>query len=138
MRDRIYLDASFFVALQIREHTFHKRAIAKKGLLQDAEICFSMFTLDESIHAFRKHKIDQFAIKEAIEEDIVFLPHSKLVSYRSELPDMIKYVNEWVFSDLRSGDALHLFMMKTNGIKKMLTFDNDFIERQDELGIEVI
>ncbi|MBU1088745.1 type II toxin-antitoxin system VapC family toxin [Patescibacteria group bacterium] len=138
MIDKIYLDASFFVALQIKEHIFYQKAWKKINKSQSIKIYFSLFTLDEAIHVLKKYKLSKSKIIKIVKDKLINTNKSILISYKDDKKTSLKYLNLWQKYNLRPIDSVHLFLMKQHKIKTIATFDNDFIKNKKQPGIKVL
>lgn len=138
---KCYLDASFFVALQVVGHVHREKAEEKLDKLSQNQttICYSWLMIDEAIHVlhsyydFSKEKV-AFAVKESLIE----ATNSQLVTNLVQEEKLLKYLRFWQKNKLRPRDALHLFLIKQHKIKTIATFDQDFIAQRKKLKIEIL
>lgn len=135
---KIYIDASFFIATQVINHPFHKKAgWFLKKMINDI-FYFSLPTIDEIIYAFLQYQVDQETITSIINDKIVNIENVRLLNYPNDLYQIQSYLKIWNKSCLKPRDALHFYFMKVNNVKYLATFDNDFIKNEKKLGIKVV
>src|SRR3989344_5257466 len=133
MIDKVYIDANFFVSSKLKDHNFYLKATNKVQELGNSHLYFSLLTLDEIIHAFTKYKTSKKQIIRTVKRDIVNAKGIFLINYSTNTNEVDQSVKLWKSSGLKPRDALHLYLMKSNGIKKIATFDGDFIKKQKDL-----
>lgn len=137
MSDLIYLDASFFVPLQVEKHPYRKYAIDKLKSSPISMFCYSYLTLDEIMYVLGKYIKNKNLISTIINRDLLNNKLNQLVGLENDVKCADQFIKTWPTTGLKPRDALHLFTMKKNGIKKIATFDNDFIKNKRKLGIEI-
>lgn len=133
--DKVYIDSSFFVSLVFKDDSNNNRAeeIYNKLLIQRIVFYSSYYTIDESATVI--------SIKKSKAEAISFLE----TFYDSNPPiilDLDKKLREksyTLFKQIKSKnvsmvDCHSMTLMKENGIKKCLTFDQHF----QKLGFKTI
>lgn len=138
MKDRVYIDASFFVALSLAEHPFNERATKKMKTLKHSHLYFSLLTLDEVLHAFEKYHFPKEKILDHIQNFFMQVQNLFCIGHSNDLSSVQNYLSIWNANVLGPRDALHLYFMKESGIHTIATFDQDFIEKREKLGIKVL
>ncbi|MDA1338445.1 MAG: type II toxin-antitoxin system VapC family toxin [bacterium] len=137
MKDLIYLDASFFIATQIKEHIFHKQAsVTYQKFANNSTFCFTSLTIDEVLHALSRY-LSKPQITEVIESKLLNTQSFLFLNTSLKYIDITEYLNIWENTPLKPRDAMHYFFMEQNNIHKMATFDTDFIKNKKRLGIEI-
>lgn len=138
MPDKIYVDASFFIATQIINHPFHQESLRILKEYSESDLYFSLLTIDEIVYTLDKYKIDQNKIISVIREKIILIRNTKLLSYKDNVGQIENYLEVWRKTQLRPRDALHLYLMREAALENIATFDKDFIKNRKRLGIRVL
>lgn len=136
MKDLIYLDANYLVALFVEAHPLHTDSIKLFNNIDGFKIAISYLVIDEVIYVLTKYKFDRATIKEQI-GNFILMGDFILVGIKNEREAATDYIEFWGEHNLNPRDAMHLFIMRQNNIKIIASYDDDFITRQDELGISV-
>ncbi len=138
MKDLIYLDASFFIATQIKEHIFHKQASKIfKNKMNESVFCYTALTIDEIIHALSRY-LSKPEIVLLIETNLFNMQSFLYLNTSLKYIDIKEYLNTWENTTLKPRDAMHYFFMQQNNITNIATFDTDFIKNKKRLGIEIL
>jgi len=137
-KSKVYIDASFFVALQVINHPYHKQAKAKLSVFKNMGLYFSILTIDEVLHALSRYEKDKNTIKKIIEESILDVKNVEILGLVKKSQSIRKYLRVWLRFGLKPRDALHLYLMKENKINKIASFDSDFINNQKLLKIKAL
>lgn len=138
MKDLIYLDASFFIATQIKEHIFHKQASKIfKNKISESVFCYSGLTIDEILHALSRY-LSKSEIVAVINNNLFNMQSFLYLNTSLKYIDIKEYLSIWENTTLKPRDAMHYFFMQQNNIIKIATFDDDFIKNKKRLGIEII
>jgi len=138
MNDRVYLDASFIVSSQIQQNPHFQKAdrIAKE--LIDKSLYISYLVIDEVMHGLGKYGMDKRVIYKFIVLELIEANNVTLLVNKPMKQDLKTFMRFWGKTSLQPRDAMHIFLMKEHGISTIASFDRDFIERQQELKIEVL
>ena len=136
MAVRVYADTNFLMALFIKEHTFHKTAT--KILKRPYTFLFNMFSLEEAVYALKRdYHLNYLDLTKFVNH---LLGQNELLFF--EITDQLSLCQDLVETQerykLKPRDALHYLIMKSNKIKHIASFDNDFIENKDVLKIKVL
>lgn len=133
-----YLDANFYVALQIIKHPFHDAAVKALKKYPNLIVYYSILTLDEIIFSLTKYNFDKDVIHQNIYENLFNNPRMFDLPLNSNRDFLDSYLQTWSDNNLKPRDAMHYFFMQQNNIFRIATFDSDFIKNKQKLGIEVI
>src|SRR5258708_7722367 len=138
MTDKVYLDASFLIATQVSNHIFHQEAVRKLARMKKTTPVLSLFAVGETIYILRKLNVSKEQIVAMFKKNICSLDQLEVVSDGDGVEHISQYLDFWEKEQFKPTDAIHLFLMRSRGIKKLATFDADFIDREKELGIKMI
>ncbi len=138
MIDKIYLDSSFVISLLVSQHPFHKKAIEILNSLRQSQLFVSLFVVDEVVFTLRKYQLEKKQIAKIVKENFRELTNLQLIGLSGKIQEMEDYLQFWQNNPLQATDAMHLFLMQKKKILKLATFDQDFINRQVELGITTL
>src|SRR3989338_1605281 len=133
-----YLDANFYVALQIIKHPFHNTSIKILKKYPNLIVCYSILTLDEIIFSLTKYNFDKNIIYQNIYENLFDNPRMFNLPLNSNKDFLESYLQTYTDNSLKPRDAMHYFFMQQNNITNMATFDTDFIKNKKRLGIEIL
>lgn len=137
-RANIYVDTSFFIATQVANHPFHGVACELLAMYESSTFFFSLLTIDEIVYTLQKHRIKRDQIPAIIHEKIIAIKNAKILTYKNGMKDLEEYVKTWNDTQLAPRDALHIYLMRSQKIKHLATFDKEFKRRQEQLGIEIL
>lgn len=138
MRDKVYVDTSFFIATQIANHPFHDVSTQVLEEYKDSPFYFSLLTIDEIIFTLSHHRFKPEEISTIINEKIVAIKNTRLVAYQNKMKQIGEYIDFWKSMPLGPRDAMHVYLMKQNDISTIATFDADFKRNRKKLGITII
>jgi len=138
MIDKIYLDASFFIAFKIPSHPFYKKALKIFDQIKNQQIYFSLFFIDEVIYNLSKYKLNKKQITDLVKKDLLEANNTFLLTLPPQKKIIEKYLKQWQKYNLKPIDSVHLFLMKQHKIKTIATFDNHFIKNKKQLGINIL
>jgi predicted nucleic acid-binding protein len=136
MIDKVYLDSSFVIALQVTDHPFHIQALKQLSSLRESQLFISLFVIDEVIYVLKKYKLEKKKIVELLKENISVLANLNVIGYAGEKEIIEEYLYFWKKSKLQPTDTMHVFLMKKENIRHIATFDQDFADQQETLGIK--
>ena len=137
-KDKIYIDTNVFVALHFSGHKFYDLALNLKKRFIGNKLYLGFLTIDEILYTLSKYKISKKDSINIIKRGIVNSSDVTILPSPFESSEVLDYLYTYKKTSLKPRDSLHLYLMKINKIKKIATFDNDFIKKQKELGIEVL
>lgn len=129
---KCFLDTNLLFYYSNSESLFYKQAssIIAQLLIEDWEMYISSLILDEYFHnmiRFSKvSRYEAFADLKRSFNKIIKIPNLHLINPSSILTDQRKVISLMIKYQLRARDAYHLFLIKENKIKYMVTFDHDF------------
>jgi predicted nucleic acid-binding protein len=148
----IYLDSEYLVYLTITQKPELKkraRILLAKFLAQKIILALSTLTFDEAWEGIRK-EVSRLSPKglphfhpkvyqllENITERILSHPAFRIIQFQNPKQGTIKALKNIKDFHLGPRDAFHLAIMKDNGITRMVTNDQKFIEQQERMGVEV-
>lgn len=138
MSRKIYVDASYFIAKQILEHPFHNEATVAGEKLAGSLLFVSFLAIDEIIYGLGKYRISKKEISIAVKEDLLEIEEARFIGSPSDVEEFASYLNFWEEATLRPRDTAHLYLMKKNNIDSIITYDRDFIDNQEQLGIKIV
>lgn len=138
MKGSIYIDSNFLIAALVENHPFHTEAIELFHNHSTGTFSLSLLTLDEVLYTFRRYKIPAEKVMHILQTGVFTVKNIDVLSDNASKESAIEYISLWEKSSLHPRDALHLFFMKMYHISTIATFDEDFINRQRELGISVL
>ncbi len=138
MKDCIYCDSSFIIASMVSNHLNHEKAVELIKNLKPTLLCISPLVIDEVIYGLRVYGFDKDNIRSELKKRISGINLLEILPIIIDNARIDSYLNLWVNTNLKPRDAMHIFIMKQNGIKNIATFDNDFLKNNKELGINVI
>lgn len=137
MAVKVLADSSFIVSVFVNDHIYKKYADKLLGSKSKIFIV-TIFSIEEALFVLRRKYLLNF---DDLNKIILVLMNSKPFSF-IEVIDQRKIARDLVAVSSRFGlkgrDTIHYLIMKRYGIKSMVTFDEDFIKRQNELGIKVL
>ncbi len=133
-----YLDANFYVALQLIKHPFHDKSVEVLKKYPNLSVYYSILTLDEIIFSLTKYNFDKDIIYQNIYENLFDNPRMFDLPLNSNRDFLDSYLQTWSDNNLKPRDAMHYFFMQQNNITKIATFDTDFIKNKKRLGIEIL
>lgn len=137
----LYLDTSFLVPYFVSEESSEKVERFLRGV-KGEELAVSTWTATEFVSALglkvRTRQLDQpaaaaalAAFREVAEGYFNWLPVSS-----ADFRAASNYLEKWGLG-LRAGDALHLAVARSNGVKKLLTLDERMLKAAKVLRIPV-
>lgn len=137
----LYLDTSFLVPYFVSEESSEKVERFLRGVKGD-ELAVSTWTATEFVSALglkvRTRQLDRpsaaaalAAFREVAEGYFNWLPVSA-----GDFRAASTYLEKWDLG-LRAGDALHLAVARSNGVKKLLTLDERMLKAGKVLRIPV-
>jgi len=135
---KVYLDASFVIALLVDNHPFNVQARQKLHKLVKTEVCISLFVIDEVIFNLKKYGFEKSEIQVFIEKYILSLANLSVLGIGGDRELLQDYLDLWVSTPLRPTDAVHLLVMRDSLVNVIATFDQHFIDNQKALGIKVL
>ena len=129
----MFIDANIFIMAMIgKDRTSEKcRDYMHKIENGEQQATTSVLVLDEVLHNISEYRGTEIAIK--FLKKISVFPNLEICEITlSEFNDSLKFVND----GLRPRDALHVAVMRANGVSTILSFDKDFdgvkeIERKE-------
>ena len=114
--ERIYLDSSFIIALQVNSHEFNQKAQnILNRLTKNTLFYYSYLTINECAFTLIKYKADKKKVVQLLIE-LVSKPQFYLVNTNSDAEELIKYLSIWEITSLKPRDAIHYFYMQQNNI----------------------
>jgi predicted nucleic acid-binding protein len=137
-RENIYVDTSFFIATQIINHPYYGQACQLLKEFEKSTFHFSLLTVDEIVFTLLKHKLPKGQIVAILEQKIIGIKNTKLVSYKTSMKQIHQYMESWMQSELAPRDAMHVYLMKSCKLSCIATFDADFRKQSKKLAITVI
>ncbi|EKD22819.1 MAG: hypothetical protein ACD_83C00257G0001 [uncultured bacterium] len=130
---KIFVDASFFVALAKKDDSCHQKAKEIINSISGVELYTAFYIIDEAATVL--------TIKTSKPEAVRFLNSIKQKDFPTILPfnksDRLKAYDlfkESKINDISINDCISVIIMKKHGIKKCLSFDKHF----KKLGFEII
>lgn len=138
MRDKVYVDTSFFIATQITNHPFHDVAVGILEEYKDSPFYFSLLTIDEIVFTLLHHRISPNEISNIITQKIVSIKNTRMIAYQNKMKQVEEYIHFWKSTPLGPRDAMHVYLMKQNSISTIATFDADFKRNRKKLGVKII
>ncbi len=135
---KIYLDANYFIAVLIQDHKYNLRAVNITRVFEDYKPYISILVMNEVIFSLHKLGYEKTLISRLLLKAIRNLNISMVERDSMSFEGEANYLEIWTNSNLKPSDACHLYYMKSLNIDSMVSFDSDFINNSDKLGIEVI
>lgn len=135
----LYLDTSFLVPYFVSEESSDKVETYLRGL-KGEELVVSAWTATEFVSALglkvRAKQLDKQAAFAALAafRELGEGYFNWLAVAPGDFKAASAYLEEWNLG-LRAGDALHLAVAKTNGVKKLLTLDERMLKAARALRI---
>ena len=138
--NKVYLDASLFIALQFEDHVNRDKAMIKWEYIikKKYRIYVSSLTLDEISYLLNKIVGSKQIVSDKIKNHLLNNLNTKVADIDWNINKCAVYMNFWEKCNLKPRDAMHVFIMKSNQIRAIATLDDDFTKHQKILGIEVI
>jgi predicted nucleic acid-binding protein len=128
---KVYLDSSFLVSYQIKNHPFHQKAKNKLKKLSEDDVlfCLSPLAIDEYLYALNKYLNRNYIknknqIKISLKNILQLKPSFIQINWLSETP--LEIYDLMAQYSLRPRDAFHLKTMDDHQINYLATFDQDF------------
>jgi predicted nucleic acid-binding protein len=137
----LYLDTSFLVPYFVSEESSEKVETYLRGL-KGEELVVSAWTATEFVSALglkvRTRQLDKQAASAALAafRELGEGYFNWLAVSPGDFKAASAYLEKWNLG-LRAGDALHLAVAKTNGVKKLLTLDERMLKAARALRIPV-
>jgi predicted nucleic acid-binding protein len=138
MIDRVYLDSSFIIALLLKNEEFHAQALMRMQKLAQTELFVSFFSLNETLYILSKYGLSKAEVANVVREKFLLLEKIRVINTTETLETMFDYLKFWNQTQLKSTDAMHVFLMKQVGVQTIATFDQDFVKHQKKLGIKTL
>jgi len=135
----LYLDTSFLVPYFVSEESSEKVEAYLRGL-EGEELVLSAWTATEFVSALglkvRTKQLDKPAASAALAafREVGEQYFNWLAVSAVDFKAASAYLEKWNLG-LRAGDALHLAVAKTNGVKKLLTLDERMLKAARALRI---
>ena len=135
----LYLDTSFLVPYFVSEESSEKVEAYLRGL-EGEELFVSAWTATEFVSALglkvRTKQLDKPAASAALAafREVGERYFNWLAVSPGDFKAASAYLEKWNLG-LRAGDALHLAVAKTNGVKKLLTLDERMLKAARALRI---
>lgn len=120
-----YFDSNVFILPALYEGDRSENAAdwLRKMVDGEIEVGTSALTLDEVSWIISREATKEEALKEG--ERILELPHLKILDVKSE--DTVRMMNyQRRYDDLKPRDAMHLSVAVRNGIRTVVSDDDDF------------
>lgn len=136
MNDRIYLDSNIVIAYLNSSHEFHARAVRIISKNKH-KYAVSILVVDEVIYILNKLYSDKGFIYEVVRK-LLSSSEVEVIGAENTKADLIRYIELWKNCPLKPRDAQHYFVMKSNKVKRIATFDDDFIKNQKVLKVEIV
>lgn len=134
-----YLDTSFLVPYFVSEESSEKVERFLLGI-KGAELAVSTWTATEFVSALglkvRTKQLDKPSAAAALAafREVGEVHFNWLAVSPADFKSAATYLERWELG-LRAGDALHLAVAKSNGVKKLLTFDDRMLKAAKALHI---
>jgi predicted nucleic acid-binding protein len=138
MTDKVYLDASFVIPLLVKEHPYHTQGFVISKYLQQCDVYISPLLLDEVMYSLTKYRLTREYIAKTIKNNILTKSNVRVVNLDDTIEDLQNFLIYWKNSGLKPRDAMHMFIMRQNKVKKIATFDEDFIKNETRLKIKIV
>ena len=135
----LYLDTSFLVPYFVSEESSEKVEAYLRGL-EGEELVLSAWTATEFVSALglkvRTKQLDKSSASAALAafRELGEGYFNWLAVSPGDFKAASAYLEKWNLG-LRAGDALHLAVAKTNGVKKLLTLDERMLKAARALRI---
>jgi predicted nucleic acid-binding protein len=137
----LYLDTSFLVPYFVSEESSEKVERFLRGV-KGEELALSAWTATEFVSAIglkvRTRQLDKPAASAALAafREVAEAYFNWLAVSQGDFKAASVYLEKWDLG-LRAGDALHLAVAKSNGVKKLLTLDERMLNAAKALRIPV-